>query len=223
MDALRLQGIRLDYPGRPGVLRDVSLQLAPGHMVVIRGRSGSGKSSLLSIAAGLQAPTAGQVMIQGQALNPRDPAQRAGVRARHVGLVLQHLHLLGELTLAENVSLPMRLARKSRKIQVRRTGELLATFGLAALADRRPAQCSGGEQQRAAIARALALHPTLLVVDEPTSALDARAAATVIEALRTATQQGAAVLVASHDDLLEKAAPVLRLTDGRLEAPVVRK
>lgn len=217
MDALALRDVRLDYPGRPGVLQSVNLRLAPGRIAVVRGRSGSGKSSLLAIAAGMQVPTSGQVDVLGNRLDPRDAAQRARVRGQHVGLVLQHLHLLGELTLAENVALPLRLRKRPRPEAAARSEELLARFGLAAHADRRPAQVSGGEQQRAAIARALALRPGLLLVDEPTSALDLVNAKTVVEALRTASVDGAAVLIASHDDLLNSLGQGLRLVEGRLE------
>ncbi|MHB1261325.1 MAG: ABC transporter ATP-binding protein [Thermoplasmatota archaeon] len=218
MDALRLDHLVLDYPGRPGVLRDVSLRLPPGALLVLQGRSGSGKSSLLHIAAGLQAPTKGTVTILDEELPAKDAVRRAQLRGQHVGMVLQHLHLLAELTMADNVALPLRLAGWPRARQRTRATELLAQFGLQDLAQRRPGQCSGGEQQRAAIARAMALGPALLVVDEPTSALDAANAATVVAALRTASRAGAAVLVASHDDLLARAGPRLRIRDGRLEA-----
>jgi ABC-type lipoprotein export system ATPase subunit len=217
VDALALRDVRLDYPGRPGVLQAIDLRLAPGTIAVVRGRSGSGKSSLLAIAAGLQVPTSGEVAVMGQGLDPRDPVQRANVRAQHVGLVLQHLHLLGELTLAENVALPLRLRKRPRAEAAQRSGELLARFGLQAHAARKPAQVSGGEQQRAAIARALALRPGLLLVDEPTSALDLANARSVVEALRVASAEGAAVLVASHDDVLNRLGHGYVLAEGRLE------
>lgn len=207
----------MDYPGRPGVLRDVNLSLGRGDLAVLRGRSGSGKSSLLGICAGLLVPSAGRVQVMGEEFTG-DAARRAAVRLRHVGLVLQHLHLLGELSLEQNVALPMHLAGWSRAQQRQRSRELLARFGLAPLAKRRPGQCSGGEQQRAAIARALALRPGLLLVDEPTSALDADNAQSVARALEMARAEGAAVLVASHDEILNGHGRAIRLQDGRLEA-----
>lgn len=217
MDALRLHDVGLDYPGRPGVLQGVALRLAPRQIAVVRGRSGSGKSTLLAVAAGLQPWTRGSVEVMGTALDAADPDQRAAVRGQHVGLVLQHLHLLGELTIRDNVALPLRLKRWPRAKAAARADELLARFGLADLASRRPAQASGGEQQRAAIARALALRPDLLLVDEPTSALDQANALTVVDALRKASEDGAAVLVASHDELLRRLGPSWLLADGRLE------
>lgn len=217
MPVLRLQDVHLDYPGRPGVLRGVTLQVAAGELVVLRGRSGSGKSSLLGVCAGLQVPTSGTAHVAGEDL-AGDASHRAHVRARHVGLVLQHLHLLGELSLQDNVALPMHLAGWRRPATRERSQALLARFGLAALAKRLPGQCSGGEQQRAAIARALALKPALLLVDEPTSNLDARNALGVAKALEAARSDGAAVLVASHDDVLDGFGRHVHLVDGRLEA-----
>jgi glycerol transport system ATP-binding protein len=172
VEALRLEGVRLDFPGRPGVLDGIDLGLQQGEVLVVEGRSGSGKSSLLGIAAGLQAPTAGQVTIMGEAMDQRDAAQRAALRGRHVGLVFQHLHLLGELTLLENVQLPLRLAHIEKAEAATRARELLDYFGLAALADRRPAKVSGGEQQRTAIARALVKRAALVLMDEPLANLD---------------------------------------------------
>ncbi|HEX2066501.1 MAG TPA: ATP-binding cassette domain-containing protein [Candidatus Thermoplasmatota archaeon] len=219
MDALRLEKVEVGYPGRPAILRGVDLRLGPGELLVVDGRSGSGKSTLLAVAAGLQPPTRGRVAVMGQEYDPRDPGQRAGVRARSVGLVFQHLHLLGELTVEENVMLPLRLAHVPAAAARARAHELLRPFGLEALARRRPAQLSGGEQQRTAIARALALRPGVLLVDEPTSNLDAQNAATVAAALQQAAGEGAAVLVASHDELMHRAGRRVRLREGVLEAP----
>lgn len=216
MQGLNVQGVQLDYPGRPGVLRGVTLRVEPGQLIVLRGRSGSGKTSLLNVAAGLQPPTLGRVSVGGERLDGVSDAQRAQIRARHVGLVLQHLHLLGELTLLENVELPMRLAGTPRPARRQRAQALLQTFGLAALARAKPHQCSGGEQQRAAIARALALSPAVLLVDEPTSALDAANAKQVGLALQEAARQGAAVVVATHDELLQRIGRRADLNDGLL-------
>lgn len=218
MHALRLVDVRIDFPRRPRVLDGVSFTVARGGLLVLQGRSGSGKSTLLALCAGLQRPSSGVIEVMGERIHDAPEARRADLRARHVGLVLQHLHLLGELTLAQNVALPLHLAGWKRTAQQERSKALLKRFGLQDLAQRRPGQCSGGEQQRAAIARALALRPGLLLVDEPTSALDARNAASVGEALLAARDEGAAVVVATHDEALHRLGPGLRLLDGRLEA-----
>ncbi len=214
-DALALDGVGLDYPGRPGVLRGIQLRLPARSILVVQGRSGSGKSSLLGVCAGLQRPTTGTVRVLGEAM--ADDAQRAGLRSRHIGLVLQHLHLLGELSLVDNVALPLRLAGRPRREQLERSRTLLRSFGLGDVQDKKPPQCSGGEQQRAAIARAMAMKPGLLLVDEPTSALDTANAKAVMEALRTVCDEGAAVLVATHDDLLRGLGRTIRLVDGRIQ------
>ena len=215
MPVLRLEQVRLDYPARPGVLADIDLDVDPGELVVLQGRSGSGKSSLLAVASGLESPTSGSVHVGGRPM-AGDDADRARVRADHVGLVFQHLNLLGELTVEENIGLPLRLRRVPGAKRRERVAALAGTFGIAGLLGRRPGSLSGGEQQRVAIARALATEPALLLVDEPTSNLDAENARTVIDALVAAAGQGAAVLVATHDPLFAGVGRTHRLVDGRL-------
>jgi putative ABC transport system ATP-binding protein len=216
VEALRMDGVGLDLPGRPGVLSGIGLALAAGELAVLEGRSGSGKSSLLAVAAGLLPPTAGSVRVMGEPVDARDPAATASLRARHVGLVFQHLHLLAELTVQENVELPLRLRHEGRAAARARAAELLATFGLEGLAGRFPPSLSGGEQQRVAIARALAPRPGLLLVDEPTSSLDRANSLRVGDALRQAAASGAAVLVATHDPLLHRLGRLVRIDEGRL-------
>lgn len=217
VDALRLERVDLDYPGNPGVLQGVTFRIPKGHLVVLEGRSGSGKSSILRLAAGLERPTRGVVRLMEEALGD-DRDENARRRAKHVGLVFQHLHLLPELSVSENIQLPLRLRQAPPDATKVRTQELIDRFGLQALADARPTRLSGGEQQRVAIARALAVRPDLLLVDEPTSALDKDNALNVIDALQEAARSGAAVLVATHDDLFRDAGPVLRIEDGAIQA-----
>lgn len=211
-----MTGVGLDRPGRPGVLTGVDLGLVAGETTVVEGRSGSGKSSLLSIAAGLLAPTSGTVHVMGEPM-VAGTGGAAALRHRHVGLVFQRLHLLAELTALENVELPLRLARMGRHEARERAQALLSRFELAEAAARRPPQLSGGEAQRVAIARALAPQPGLLLVDEPTGNLDAVNAAAVAQALQQAAREGAAVLVATHDPVLHRIGRLLRMRDGRLE------
>lgn len=214
MDALRLQHVTVDYPGRPGVLYDADLQVKPGEVVVLEGRSGSGKSTLLAVAAGLEPVSHGDVAVYGIPMRPDSP-DAATVRATRIGLVFQHLHLLPELNVVENVELPLVLASWKRAKRRERALALLETFGLAGAADRNPTTLSGGEQQRVAIARSLALGPGLLLVDEPTSALDETNARSVVKALRTAADGGAAVVIASHDDILRNVGTLYRMTQGQ--------
>lgn len=180
---------RVHHDGRgPAVtaVAGVSLELRPGELVVLAGPSGSGKTTLLGLLTGLEAPDAGDV--RGSA---------AGARSWQVqGLLPQALGLLEELTLEENVALPLRLAHRT---DAGRVGDLLDRLGLGAARRRLPRQTSLGEQQRAAVARALVLRPPLLVLDEPTAHQDAGSRALVIDALARAAFEGAAVLVASHD------------------------
>jgi ABC-type lipoprotein export system ATPase subunit len=225
---LQVTGVTLDYEGRPGALRDVNLRVARGQVVVVEGRSGSGKSSLMQVCAGLVPPTAGSVAILGRPLQETSREDAKGIgrggesdAARgHIGLVFQHLHLLGELTARENVELPLRLRHAPRKAARERADAILALFGMTALADRLPHTLSGGERQRVAIARALATGPDLLLVDEPTSSLDRANAIEVAKALRAAAEAGAAVLVATHDELLRGLGEVLTIDDGVLRPRV---
>ena len=214
MEALRLERVTVDYPGKPGVLAEADLDVAPGRLVVIEGRSGSGKSTLLAVAAGLEAVTAGTVTVFGTRMSPESPAA-ATMRATQIGLVFQHLHLLPELSVVENVELPLVLAHWTRRRRRQVALDLLQRFGLEGLADRRPTTLSGGEQQRVAIARALATQPGLLLVDEPTSSLDEQNASDVVRALQTAARSGTAVVVASHDDLLRSVGTLYRMVHGR--------
>ncbi|HUR60856.1 MAG TPA: ATP-binding cassette domain-containing protein [Candidatus Thermoplasmatota archaeon] len=214
MEALRLDGVSVAFAGRK-VLDKVSLSVDPGELVVVEGRSGSGKSTLLNVAAGLRTPDAGSVELFEEPFDARQ-ASASAQRAKHIGLVFQHLHLLPELTVQENIELPLLLAKWPRAERPKRSAELLEQFEIRDLAARRPATLSGGEQQRVAICRALAPIPGLLLVDEPTGALDEANARSVAGALQAAARSGAAVLVTSHDELLRRTGTLHRIANGRL-------
>ena len=218
---IELRGVRKTFPlgeREVTVLDDVSLTVERGEFVAIVGASGSGKSTLLNMITGIDRPTAGEVRVAGTALHELDENRLAIWRGEHVGVVFQFFQLLPALTLLQNVVLPMDFAgRLGAKERRERAEALLARVGLTAHADQLPGTVSGGQQQRAAIARALANDPPLLVADEPTGNLDSRTAdevLAVLDALRAADRT--IVLVTHAPDLAERADRVVRVVDGRV-------
>lgn len=187
------------------IVTGFNLALHRGAMHCLAGRSGSGKTSLLRVAAGLQQPTSGTVSWIGQPLRDLTPQQLAGARRSHMGYVDQGATLIGELNVIDNVLLPAVPTGVTAEAEERAL-ELLALFHLRDRARQQVRSLSGGERQRVAIARALLLSPTALAVDEPTASLDRASAGTVIAALQQAARDGCAVLVASHDPALIAAA-----------------
>lgn len=194
---MRARDLWKSFDGRTDVLRGVNLSVDPGESLIVWGANGSGKTTLLSILGGLEAPTRGRVELQGREITGLKERALARVRLLELGFVFQTHHLIEDLTVEENLALPLRLARRPADGRVQ---ELLEAFGLTKLASRRPGQISVGESQRVAVARALANGPKILLADEPTASLDAKGTATVLEALRVArTRFGAAEVVATHD------------------------
>jgi putative ABC transport system ATP-binding protein len=197
-------------------LKGVSLTLAPGEFVALRGPSGSGKSTLLACLAGLDDPDGGNVELAGERLSRRPETQRAQLRARYVGLLLQSGNLFEHLTVAGNIALQQRLAGRGAHPAV---APLLDRLGIAARAASLPSQLSGGEAARAGLAVALCTAAPLLICDEPTGEVDAATERDITALLREQLARGAAVLVATHSDVLAAAADrVVRLDDGRLVA-----
>ncbi|MGZ5179157.1 MAG: ABC transporter ATP-binding protein [Ramlibacter sp.] len=187
---LHLHGVAFGYPGQAPVVDGVELALAPGEVHCLVGRSGCGKTTLLKLAAGLLAPTAGQVRLHGH----------APLGGREVGFVFQAPTLLDWLRVRDNVLLPVSLQRRPTPQDGAAAEALLAQLGLAALADRYPRQLSGGQQSRVALARALLLQPPLLLLDEPFAALDAITREELQhDLLRLARARGATVLFVTHD------------------------
>ena len=198
------------------VLKGVSIEIAPGECVALRGASGAGKSTLLHLLGGLDRPDGGSISLGGHDLAGYSASQLATLRNERVGLVFQAYHLLPELSAVENVSLPARMARRSARETDRRARSLLARVGLADRVDHRPYELSGGEQQRVAIARALINSPRLLLADEPTGNLDSATGGEIIRLLRELQAELKATLViATHDNALASVAPrVVELVDG---------
>lgn len=203
------------------VLDGVSLEVAAGEVVAVLGRSGSGKSTLLHLLGALDVPDSGRIVLAGQELTGRPPRALASLRLKHVGFVFQSFHLIEELTGEENVLLPARLPGAKRGGE-RRGRRLIEELGLSEIADRRPHELSGGEQQRFAIARALVGDPELVLADEPTGNLDRENGAAVLALLRS-LKSHAVVIVTHEPDAAAIADRVLHLSGGRLHAtPRVR-
>ena len=198
------------------VLDGAEFEVARGEFVAVVGKSGSGKSTLLHLLAGLDRPDAGEIEFDGLRLDRLDERGLTAVRRRKIGFVFQAFHLLPELTGAENVLLPARLARDGVEAAPR-AQELLERLGLAPFARRLPTELSGGEQQRLAIARALINDPALVLADEPTGNLDDESGAAVLHLLRRATDSDRSVVLVTHDRAATRMADrVLRLEGGRL-------
>jgi putative ABC transport system ATP-binding protein len=196
-------------------LRGVSLEVEPAEVVAVTGPSGSGKSTLLACLAGLDEPDGGVVRIDGQRLSRRSEEERTAIRAHRVGVLFQSANLLDNLTVADNVSLARRLARRARTEPT--VSELLAALGIEDRARARPPQLSGGELVRAGMAVAIANSPSVILADEPTGELDRENAVRVARLLREQARAGAAVLVVTHDDMVASAADrVMSLCDGRV-------
>jgi putative ABC transport system ATP-binding protein len=216
--AVQLVDLRKDYPGADPVpaLRGVSLALATGSFTAVMGPSGSGKSTLLNIAAGLDSPTSGDVLLDGQQIGSLSADALTRLRRERIGFVFQAYNLVGHLSVADNIDLPLVLARRTPDPAWR--SALIASVGLAGLEDRRPADLSGGQAQRVAIARALLPRPTVVFADEPTGALDSRTGSEVLEVLRTTARRlQQTVVVVTHDPRVAAVADrVLFLADGLL-------
>jgi lipoprotein-releasing system ATP-binding protein len=204
---LRLEAIEKGYKlGRPGevrVLRGASIAIAPGEVVALVAPSGAGKSTLLHIAGLLDTPDAGRVEICGQDLTRASDSARTAARRGLVGFVYQFHHLLPEFSAAENIVLPQLANGVPMAQATARARDLLAAVGLAARMDHRPAELSGGEQQRVAFCRALANQPRLLLADEPTGNLDPVTSDTVFDTLMALVREtGMAALIATHNPAL---------------------
>jgi ABC-type lipoprotein export system ATPase subunit len=208
-------------------LQGLDLVVAKGELTAIVGASGSGKSTLMNILAALDVPTAGSVRVAGHDLAALTARERTHYRRRSVGFVWQQTerNLLPYLTAWQNVLVPMQFSAVPRKARVRRVGELLDLFGVAYCADRTPAMMSGGEQQRVAIATAMANDPAVLLADEPTGELDSETARTVVSALRAAnTELGVTILVVTHDPMLSgQVRRTVAIRDGRTSSETLRR
>lgn len=200
------------------VLRDLELSVNEGEMVAIVGASGVGKSTLLHVMGGLDRAESGAIQVAGRELTAMGDAERVEFRNRNVGFVFQFHHLLPEFDAAENVEMPMRIARLPLAAARRRAADLLTRVGLGERLEHRPTMLSGGEQQRVAVARALVMKPALLLADEPTGDLDETTAESLHALLREMhAEHGLTSVIATHNPRLAAACDrVLRMEHGQL-------
>lgn len=217
--AVILRGVsRRFHVGRRiiSALDEIDLSVDRGEYVSVVGSSGSGKSTLLNVISGIDSPDSGSIEVLGANLSSMSEDQIAAWRGHNIGIVFQFFQLMPTLTVKENVVLPMDLAGL-RENKWERAEYLLETVGIASLADNLPSELSGGEQQRAAIARALANDPPLLIADEPTGNLDSQNGAIVIEIIERHWRDGTTVLMVTHDrDIAARAPRLVSMTDGRI-------
>jgi putative ABC transport system ATP-binding protein len=217
---VEVRGLARDYSmggGAVHALRGVSFDVQAGEWVAIVGPSGCGKSTLMNLLGAVDTPDAGTLTIAGERIDRLSDSAATAFRLRRIGFVFQRFYLMPALSAAENIELPMaeaRLARDTRRARVR---ELLGYVGLQARADHRPSQLSGGEQQRVAVARALANSPALLLADEPTGELDAATGLEMIDLFRRLHRDGTTIIVVTHDaEMAAAAGRRIQMRDGAI-------
>lgn len=220
-DLVSVQRVSRDYGKGNQVVhavREVSFTAGYGELVAIRGRSGAGKTTLLNIVGGLDRPTSGKVMVDGTEVTSASEPELVALRRGMIGFVFQSFGLVPILSAAENISVPLRLAKVRASERDERVAVLLELVGIGAHAKQRPYELSGGQQQRVAVARALANDPKLLIADEPTGQLDSETGKAIMDLIRAIVHaRGMTALVATHDTaLLDLADRILTLRDGSL-------
>ncbi|MEN3978901.1 lipoprotein-releasing ABC transporter ATP-binding protein LolD [Acinetobacter sp. CWB-B33] len=217
LDAQNITKSFTDGKSSVDVIRGLSLQVKAGEFVSIVGSSGSGKSTLLHVLGGLDLPTSGQVLINGQRFDTLGEAERGYIRNEHLGFVYQFHHLLPEFSALENVAMPLMLRKGAAYKDVKKQAEyLLERVGLSHRLTHKPGELSGGERQRVALARALVTKPKLMMADEPTGNLDRKTAVKIFELLTELRKEfNMAMLIVTHDEYLAQSADaVLHMQDG---------
>lgn len=202
------------------VLRGIDVSIAHGEVVCVMGPSGSGKSTLLNIVGGLDRPSAGAVLVEGEDLARMDDERLAVYRRRQVGFVFQSFNLVPTMTARRNVELPLLFAGESKQQRAERAAAALTSVGLGHRLDHRPTELSGGEQQRVAIARAVVNEPAIMLADEPTGNLDSRTGGEILGLIREMNAQGRTFLITTHDRAVAEAVAdrIVTIVDGSIES-----
>lgn len=224
---VKLRGINRVYYKPDGsvlveALRGVDLDVPKGQSVALMGASGSGKSTLMNILGCLDQPTSGTFELGGEDVSALDDKALSIVRGRHVGFVFQSFNLISQLTIEENVEVPLFYQRIQANERKEQSLAMLERVGLSDRVRHRPSELSGGQQQRAAIARALVTHPTLLLADEPTGNLDSKTGDDVLELFEELHADGLTIMLVTHDHAVgEKCQRIITLRDGLIESDVM--
>ena len=198
-------------------LDNINLSVQKGEFLAVIGRSGSGKTTLLNVIAGLDQPTHGTIVINDQDISSFSDRQMTELRRHHIGFVFQSFGLLPLMSAAENIELALRIAGTNKKHRRERTLELLELVGLENRSQHRPYELSGGEQQRVAVARAIANNPPLIIADEPTGELDSNTGQQIFTLLRKVAETGVTVITATHDPfVIDHVDRVVEMNDGKL-------
>jgi putative ABC transport system ATP-binding protein len=203
-------------------LDSVSFRVEHGDFAAIIGPSGSGKSTLLNLIGALDRPTSGKVLLDGVDISKLSSSELAGIRNRKLGFIFQSFNLIGRMTAAQNVEVPLMVMNVPPKERRRLAVSLLSQFGLASKVDKKPTQLSGGEQQRVAVARSLATDPTLILGDEPTGNLDTKNTLETMRILEALNLRGKTLVVITHNmEVAQRAHRIISLRDGKLEGITV--
>ena len=228
MSILEVSGLQKIYTGRFGgnkveALKNVSFSVEQGEYVAIMGESGSGKTTLLNILAALDRPTSGSILLDGKDLSKIKESQVAAFRRDHLGFVFQEFNLLDTFNIEDNIYLPLVLAGKGQKEMQNRLKPIAAQLGITELLKKYPYEISGGQKQRAAVARALITHPELILADEPTGALDSRATEELLRLFEKINRAGQTILMVTHSvKAASHAGRVLFIKDGEVYHQIYR-
>jgi putative ABC transport system ATP-binding protein len=224
---IRLEGLEKTYVlGEENIVRalaGVDLSIDEGSFVAIMGPSGSGKSTMLNILGCLDRPTAGQYYLGGQDVSQMNDDALSEVRGRRIGFIFQSYNLIAQLTVIENIQVPLVYLGEDLKRSHHRCVELAQMVGLGSRLDHRPTQLSGGQQQRVAIARSLVNDPLMILADEPTGNLDSKTGAEVLDLITHLNRQGKTIVLVTHDDkVAARAHRVVRMKDGRVDQDIIQ-